>query len=368
MARTITTEGTYSNTEAVIRQRFSRMFDDCVLATVASGTTTTAVLATTNPPQFFSKPDSYFNKNGYEVYTYAGINIGESAAAYAWTLTTPAHTLTVDRTLTAFTTASKLELHRIFNVIEYRDAENQGIDFFGRGKYLIDLKDETTISLTEGTDNLSNTLYTYEYALPTNMVYLHRVTTEGAVSGKKLTGTVSGAFTLGETITEGTATGILSYGPASGTYILVREVSGTFAIGGTATGGTSGKTCSAITAVADETVGDGKFEMEDVVDPRDYSILRAYTPKIKFDEDQYSIVGDLRIRLEGQGIQGNITADTDTIFLPPDELIEVAATFLPFSKVESNNLTAVFNKCLEARARVEARPPMAPYPNARKCW
>ena len=77
---------------------------------------------------------------------------------------------------------------------------------------------------------------------------------------------------------------------------------------------------------------------------------------------------DLRIKTEFQGIQDNVTADTDTIMLPPDEFVEVAATYLPFSKIESNNLTATFNKCLETRARVMARPPMHPYANSRKCW
>jgi hypothetical protein len=68
--------------------------------------------------------------------------------------------------------------------------------------------------------------------------------------------------------------------------------------------------------------------------------------------------------LEYQGSQAAVTADTDIIFLPPHEFIEVAATFLPFSKIESNNLTATFNKCLETRTRVEARPPTHPYANS----
>jgi hypothetical protein len=188
------------------------------------------------------------------------------------------------------------------------------------------------------------------------------------VSGKKLTGTVVSALTLGETVTGSSsgATGILSYGPAGNTYILVREVSGTFVVGENAEGGTSGNSCSTLTAVEDETVGDGTFPIENIVDPRDYTILKVYPPKIKFDENHYSIVADLRIKLEYQGGQGSISADTDIIFLPPHDLVEVAATFLPFSKIESNNLTAVFNKCLQTRTRVEARPPIAPYANAKR--
>jgi len=72
--------------------------------------------------------------------------------------------------------------------------------------------------------------------------------------------------------------------------------------------------------------------------------------------------------LEYQGIQDNVTADTDTIMIDPSEFVEVAATFLPYSKIESNNLTAKFNQCKQTRDRVEARPPMHPYANARKCW
>lgn len=67
----------------------------------------------------------------------------------------------------------------------------------------------------------------------------------------KLTGTVSGAFTVDETVTGGTsgASGKLLYGPSGATYIYVNVTSGTFTVGETATGGTSGKTCSSITAV-----------------------------------------------------------------------------------------------------------------------
>ena len=75
---------------------------------------------------------------------------------------------------------------------------------------------------------------------------------------------------------------------------------------------------------------------------------------------------DLRIKLEYQGSQAAVDSDTDNIFLPPNELIEVAATFLPFSKIESNNLAAVFDRCLKTRARVEARPPIQPYANSKR--
>ena len=371
MAKAITSIGTWSTTEKVIRQRLSRMLNDCVTGTASAGTTSTLTLSATDPPQYYNKPDDYFNEQEYEVYINAGTNIGNTYVASDWVQST--HVLTFTPTAgSAMGTTSVPELHRIFFVSELRSAINQAIDLYAT-RYLLDLKDETTISLTRTAknDNANSYIYTYEYALPTDCLWLHRVTTEDGVSGVKLTGTVSGAFTLGETVTGGTsgATGLLSYGPAGASYIRLREESGTFQTGETATGGTSGETCSSITAVdRTETSGDGKFPPENVIDPRDWRVLRAYAPKLRLEEGYYTVTEDLRLRLEYQGIQDNVTADTDTIMLPPNEFIEVAATFLPFSKIESNNLAAVFEKCLSTRAMVEGGRSVAPYPNARKCW
>ena len=278
------------------------------------------------------------------------------------------HTLTVKPTqATAFDSTSKLELHRIFSASEYLNAINLAISVYAR-KYLIDIKDEATIILTKGLTNNNNTIYTYEYALPLSLLYLQRVTTEGHKTGKKLTGTISGAFTLGEKITGGTsgATGILSYGPAGGTYILVREVSGTFVTGETATGGTSGKACSSITKIENEDVGDGKFKTGDTINSRDYTIIKSYPQKIKLNEDYYTVIGDLRLRLEGQGSQAEVSADTDNIFLPPDEFCQVAITFLPLSKIESNNLMGIFQNCLRVRDKVYAMTPTHPYANSKR--
>lgn len=357
----------YSNTERVVHQYLSQLVNDCILATASAGTSTTATIATTDPPQFYDKGDDYFNKGEYELYAYSGTNIGVSRLASDWVKST--HVLTVTPAAGSdYDTTSLLELHRIFTVAEMRYAINQAIDLFAR-KYFINIDDETTVVLEETTDNTGEIiLYTYEYALPTSLLYIHRVTTESSVSGYKLTGTVSGAFTLNELITGGTssATGILSYGPSGGTYILVREVDGTFEVAETATGGTSNETCSPITAVDDETVGDGRFPSANVVDPRDYTILKSYAPEIKFHEDHYNVVADLRIRLEGQGSQDNVTADTDNIFLPPHDLVPVAATFLPFSKIESANLKSTFDKCMIVRGKVEMRPTLSPYGNTKR--
>jgi len=372
MAKAITSIGTYSNTEAVIRQRLSRLVNDCILLTASDGEKDTYTVATTDPAKFYDKGDDFFNNLHYEAYCYEGTNNGTKHRTSDWVNET--HVLSLSPEAAAvYTTSSKLELHELFGVTEYRDAINQGIAFFAR-RYYLDLKDETTISLTktERNDVSDSYIPTYEYALPTDCLWLNRVTTEDSVAGVKLTGTVTGDFTLGETVEGGSsgATGILSYGP-EGEYIRVREVSGTFVTSETAEGEDSGGTFT-ITAVDYETAGNGKFPEKNVIDPRDWRILKPYesaiSPKIKFDENHYNVVADLRIRLEYQGIQDDVTADADTIMLPPDELIPVAATFLPFSKIESKNLTATFNNCLRIKDEVKARPPMHPYANARKCW
>jgi len=358
----------HSEDEKTIRQLLSRTVNDCVLATVSDGAVSTVTIATTNPPQFYNKADDLFNNEQWEVYCYYGTNIGVSRLASDWVNDTRVLTVIPDAG-ESYATDSLLELHRIFYVVELRDAINQAIAFYAR-KYLVDLDNSTTITLTrtERNDVTGSYIDTYEYALPTDCLHLWRVTTEGSVSGYKLTGTVTDALTLGEgvTLSPSGATGLLSYGPENSTYILIREVDGTPAVDDTATGDDSGKTCSSISAVESETAGSGKFPLGNIVSSQDYTILKAYAPKIKFDERQYNVVSDLRIKLEYQGSQAAVDSDTDNIFLPPHEFVEVAATFLPFSKIESANLTATFNKCLRTREKVEARPTVQPYANSKK--
>ncbi len=306
-----------------------------------TGATTTKIYAA-----FLAKPDDYFNDNYYEVYVYAGTNIGVTKRVTDWVLSTLL--LTVHSVYTAACDAtSYIELHRFFTEDDYRKAINLAIESMAK-KYLIEVKDETTVKLTSTTDNLGNTVYTQEYALPTSMLYLERVITEEAVAGVKLTGTVSGTFTSGETITGSSsgATGELSYGVTGGTYIRVRKVSGTFVTGETATGTTSGETCSAITAVADETAGGGRWLADDVIDPRNYSIIKSYPAKLKLHEDYYTIDEDLYLRLEGFGAQAIVDGDTDIISIPTDWLIQKAITFLPQNKIQSNKLDNVYRQAV----------------------
>jgi len=331
----------------VVRQYLSASVGDLIYGVCGvTGATTTKTYA-----PFLWQADNYYNENYYEVYVYAGTNIGVTKRVTDWDLAS--FLLTVHSAYVAACDAtSYIELHRMFTESEYRKAINLAIESLA-GKYLVDIKDETTIRLTSTTDNLSNTVYTWEYALPTDMLYLYRIITEEGVAGIKLTGTVSGAFTSGETITGGTsgATGELSYGPAGGTYIRVRKVSGAFVVGETATGTTSSKTCSAITAVAGETAGGGRWLDSDIIDPRSYTIIKSYPPKLKLDKDYYSIDEDLYLRLEGHGAQSIVTADTDVIFLPPAWVVQKAITFLPQERVQSNQLDRTYQQALLLSAK-----------------
>jgi len=317
------------------------MMGDLIIGTFASGTTTTGVHT------MLTKGDDYYNNHGYRCYIYAGTNIGSEREVSDWTLTSPANTLTFSPAFgSAIDNTSAYELHEKFTAGDYLRAINMAIESIA-GKYLVDIKDTTTIRLTSITDNLGDTIYTYEYSLPTSMLYLYKVTVEEAVSGYKLTGTVSGTFTAGETVTGGTsgATGELAYGVTGGTYIRVRKVSGSFSVGETATGGTSGETCSAITAVESESAGMGVWYAEDEVDPRDWWIRKAYPSKLVLNESYISSFDeDLYLLLEGQGTQPIVDDDTDTIYLPPDWLIAEAVLHLPYAKILSNKLEGVYVK------------------------
>ena len=154
----------YSNSLAVIRQYLSSTIGDLITGTFDSGDTNHAV------DTMLRKDEDYYNKYGYECYIYSGTNIGEAREVSDWQLGT--HTLTFDPGFTdSVDTTSLYELHHRFTESEYRKAINLAIESIA-GKYLIDLKDETTITLVADT---------YEYAMPTSFLYLTRVITEDSV-------------------------------------------------------------------------------------------------------------------------------------------------------------------------------------------
>ena len=174
---------------------------------------------------------------------------------------------------------SYIELHRIFTTDEYNKAINLAIEALA-GKYLVDIIDDTTITLAADT---------YEYALPTSMLYLYKVTTE-------------------------------------------------------------------------DEVDNNTFYESAEIDPRDWSIIKSYPPKLKLHESYYSITAGKDLRLEGQGSQATVNTDASLIYLPPDWLVQKAITFLPKNKIGSNKLDETYRQALIISGR---EPVVRPYPIAR---
>jgi len=249
----------FNNTLQVIRHYLASSVNDLIYG--QCGTTGADTTHTYAP--FLWQADDYYNDHHYEVYVYAGTNIGVTKRVTDWDLSE--YLLTVHSAYSAKCDAtSYIELHHIFSTDEYNKAINLGIEAMA-GKYLIDIIDDTSITLVADT---------YEYALPTSLLYLYRVTTE------------------------------------------------------------------------DEVAGDEFFE-SGIVDPRDYSIMKAYPPTLKLRKNYYSITAGKDLRLEGQGSQPIVDDDTDVISLPPDWLVQKAITFLPENKVQSNNLSATIARAYD---------------------
>lgn len=264
----------YSNTLQVIRHYVSAMMGDLIYGQAG---TTDATAAKTYAP-FLWQPNDYYQSHKYEVYVYAGTNMGVTKRVKDWVLTS--YLLEVHSAYDAACDAtSYIELHHIFTEDEYRKAINMAIEHLA-GKYLIDVKDES-ITLSDDT---------YEYALPTTLLYLTQVTTESE---------------------------------------------------------------------ADE----DEYFNRDIIDPRSWSVIRAYPAKLKLDKRYYRITTDKDLRLEGQGTQSIVDDDTDVIFLPPDWLVQKAITFLPQNRIQSNALDATYRQALLLSA---IEPRAHPHPFARR--
>lgn len=94
--------------------------------------------------------------------------------------------------------------------------------------------------------------------------------------------------------------------------------------------------------ITENVADDGKFYNEAIIDPRYYSIIKSYPPKLKLDKRYYSITADKHLRLEGQGTQPLVDDDADIIYLPPKWLVAEAILNLPRSKIQSNKLDGVY--------------------------
>jgi len=158
----------YSNTLEIIRKYLASTVGDLNYGQAGTtGATTQKIYA-----PFLWKANDYYNNNQYEVYVYAGTNIGVTKRVTDWVLST--YLATVHSVYdNACDATSYLEMSRIFTEDDKRKAINLAIESIA-GKYLVDLKDETTITLVADT---------YEYALPTSFLYLTKVTTEKVAAG-----------------------------------------------------------------------------------------------------------------------------------------------------------------------------------------
>jgi len=120
-----------------------------------------------------------------------------------------------------------------------------------------------------------------------------------------------------------------------------------------------------LTKVTEEHEVDGDvFYDEDVVDPRDWSIIKAYPPYLKLDRQHYTPTAGKDLRLEGQGTQPIVDDDTDVIYLPPNWVVQKAITCLPENKIQSNNLGATLARA--ERFIRENKPRVYPNPRAQR--
>jgi len=101
----------------------------------------------------------------------------------------------------------------------------------------------------------------------------------------------------------------------------------------------------------EDEVDGGEFYESGVIDPRDWSIMKAVTPQLKLHKGRYSITADKDLRLEGQGSQPIVVDDTDVIYLPPDWVVAKAITMLPWNKIQSNKLDGVYARAMVASAK-----------------
>jgi len=115
--------------------------------------------------------------------------------------------------------------------------------------------------------------------------------------------------------------------------------------------------------ITEETAAGGVFNEADEVDFRAYTIIKAYAPEMKLHESRYSIGDGKFLRLEGQGAQAKVTADTDGIYLPLDWVVQKAITFLPQNKIQSNKLDNTYRQALILAAN---EPRAYPHPKAKR--
>ena len=159
----------FSNTLPILRQALASAVGDLDYGQCGvTGATTTKIYA-----PFLWKADDYYNDHNYEVYVYAGTNIGVTKRITDWVLST--FLATVHSAYDAACDAtSYIELSRIFTEEDKRKALNRVVEFMA-DKYMLDVVNVATTLSTN----------TYEYAMPTSIPfeYVHRITRETTAAG-----------------------------------------------------------------------------------------------------------------------------------------------------------------------------------------
>ena len=166
----------FENTLQEIRHYLSNSVGDLIMGQCGvTGATTQKIYAS-----FLWQPDDYYQEHKYEVYVYAGTNVGVTKRASDWVLST--YLLTVHSVYAAACDATSwIELHHTFSEDDYRKAINLSIEN-SASSYLIDKIDETVTLVAD----------VYEYTLPDGIDYVHRITTEDTAD--------SGTFEEGDVI------------------------------------------------------------------------------------------------------------------------------------------------------------------------
>lgn len=155
----------YNSTRQQLRHDVADLCDDLIIGTVSSPSSGTFVCALTD----WEKPDDYFNKY-LEMFCYSGTGIGTSGKPTDWLNTT--HTLTFKPAAT-LTAGDLVEIHRRFTVNQYNRAINQAIQMVAK-EALIDKIDTTSITLIADT---------YQYTLPTDLLYIFFLDLESSTAG-----------------------------------------------------------------------------------------------------------------------------------------------------------------------------------------
>ena len=233
----------YSRTLAQLIQSVAFGLDDCRLADCTSAGTTTSFISTD-----LTEADDYWN--GAWARFYAGNNIGYHRRITDWVQST--FTATIGPALgAATTTTGKVQLHKLFQWLQYQDAVNRAI-LMGCDEYLLD-KSETSI-----TTMLADT---YMYQIPEGIRYITRVAVE-------------------------------------------------------------------------DTAGSDTFKWSAEIDRRLYRVYHLESPYIEFDERYWGPDVGKKLMIDGFGIQGTLSLDTDVCRLPPEFIIQKAKALLLEQKPE----------------------------------